>query len=227
MTAGAEPAARQLPIAFPLRSSHAGRDFFVSRANEDAVTLLRAPADWPGPVLVLHGPEASGKSHLLDAWVAAQDAHAVTGDDLAAGVPEAVPACYALDRADAVIGDAVAEEALFHLINRLSPLKGRLLLTGRQPASAWRFHFPDLASRVRAGLSVAIEQPDDALLEAMLIKQFEDRQLEPSAGVIRYLMTRIERSGRAVTQAVARLDAESLSRRRPITIDFARLVLGL
>ena len=59
--------------------------------------------------------------------------------------------------------------------------------------------------------------PDDALLRAVIVKLFADRQLGVDDSVVGYLVTRIERSVAAARTAVATLDSEALRRQRPIT----------
>ncbi|MFO1190405.1 MAG: hypothetical protein U1E97_12685 [Alphaproteobacteria bacterium] len=83
----------------------------------------------------------------------------------------------------------------------------------------------DLRSRIAAAPSVGIGMPDDALLGAILIKLFADRQIEIDAGVITLLLTRIERSFMAAQMLVEQLDRASLASRRRVTVPLARRVL--
>jgi chromosomal replication initiation ATPase DnaA len=72
---------------------------------------------------------------------------------------------------------------------------------------------------------VAIGAPDDALLAAVMVKQFADRQLQVSEDVVAFLMPRIERSFAAVGSLVAALDGLALAQHRKITVPLARQVL--
>ena len=74
-------------------------------------------------------------------------------------------------------------------------------------------------------LHAALGAPDDALLSAVLMKLFADRQLMPSPDTIPYLVRRMERSFRAAEEVVADLDAAALAQRRPITRGLAAQVL--
>jgi chromosomal replication initiation ATPase DnaA len=76
---------------------------------------------------------------------------------------------------------------------------------------------PDLASRLRALPVVALEAPDDALLRAVIVKLFADRQLAVDESLVAYLATRIERSFKAARAAVSALDREALRLKRPVT----------
>ena len=74
-------------------------------------------------------------------------------------------------------------------------------------------------------VSVAIDDPDDLLLSALLAKLFADRQLVPSAQLIPYLVARIERSFEAAHRIVARLDEAALRERVPVNRALARTLL--
>jgi chromosomal replication initiation ATPase DnaA len=83
----------------------------------------------------------------------------------------------------------------------------------------------DLASRLESLPIVSLTPPDDLLLRAVLVKLFADRQLVVDEHLIAYLTTRIERSFAAARAIVARLDAESMGRKRPLTRALAAEVL--
>ena len=82
-----------------------------------------------------------------------------------------------------------------------------------------------IRSTVRALPVVRIEAPDETLLRPMLIKQFQDRQLEVSPALIEYILPRMERSFSGVQRLVERLDQLALSSGRRITRQFAGDVL--
>jgi len=65
----------------------------------------------------------------------------------------------------------------------------------------------------------------DALLRAVLVKLFDDRQLAVDETVIGYVSLRIERSFAAAQAVVARLDDEAMRHKRPLTRAFAAEIL--
>jgi chromosomal replication initiation ATPase DnaA len=83
----------------------------------------------------------------------------------------------------------------------------------------------DLASRLKALPVVTLAPPDEALLRAVLVKLFADRQLTVDESLIGYLATRIERSFAAARAVVAALDEEAMRRQRPLTRALAAEVL--
>jgi chromosomal replication initiation ATPase DnaA len=131
-----------------------------------------------------------------------------------------------IEDADALIGNIVGEKGLFHLYNIFKEEQRSILLTLNEPPVRRRFALPDLASRLRAAPSVAIREPDEQLLEALLVKLFNDRQIRVSAEALAYILPRIERSFEAVRDLVERADQKAMIEKRSITIPFLRDILN-
>lgn len=219
---------RQLILDLPVRSARGRDDFFVAPANALALATLDAPEAWPSGRMLLIGPEGAGKSHLAAIWAEAQGGAPIVA--AASLTDEAAPA---LVRADAcVVEDAqrvatspVAQAALFHLHNLMQAEGGRLLLTAAAPPRDWGLTLADLASRMEATASVRITPPDDALLSAVLVKLFADRQTKVPHSLIPWLVTRMDRSLGTARRLVAALDARAVAEGRPVTRTLAAEVL--
>ncbi|MBS7540888.1 P-loop NTPase family protein [Ancylobacter lacus] len=219
-------AARQLPLDLPHPESRARADFLPGAGNERAVALIDSFPHWPARTVALVGPEGAGKSHLAAILAEETGAASMPAAKLdAAAVPGALAAgLLVLEDVDATLPD---EAALFHLLNLVAEKDAFLLLTAREaPAAlATRLATPDLASRLRAVPVVAVEPPDDALLGAVMLKLFADRQIVPDEGLVSYLLARVERSVVAVRDIVAALDREALALKRPLTRALASRLL--
>lgn len=213
----------QLPLDFGFRPALGRADFLVAACNEAAVAWLDRWPRWPAPALALWGPAGSGKTHLAEVWRARSAAVLIDAGALTpARVPDLLGAAAAAAIDDA---DRADEEALLHLYNLLAERQGHLLLVAREPPSRWHIALPDLRSRLLASPAVAVQPPDEALLGALLVKLFADRQLTVGEDVIAYLLVQLDRSFSATQDLVAALDAASLSDRRAITVPLARQVL--
>ena len=210
----------QLRLGFEHSPATGAEDFMPGECNREALAWLARWPDWPGPALVLHGPPGSGKSHLARIWATRTGGRWLEHAALATADPSE-HRTWVLDDAEPVTD----EKALLSFYNRLGEDGGHLLLTARRPVGAWTLRLPDLASRLRAAPVVAIGPPDDALLGAILLKLFADRQLVVSEPLIEYLVRHMERSFGAAQVVVAGLDSMSLRLRRPITVALARALL--
>ena len=216
----------QLILDLPVRTLRGRGDFFVSPANALALATLEAPQGWPDGKLVLTGAPGTGKSHLARVWADENQAQVLGAGELASLDP-GLQCCAAVvvEDADRLAGQRPAELALFHLHNLVLAANGRLLLTARTPPNRWPLILPDLASRLQATACVTLEPPDDALLAAVLVKLFADRQIAVTPALIHFLVARMERSAAAAGALVARLDAAALARGRPVSRGLAAEIL--
>jgi len=217
-------APRQLALALAHSESFAREDFLAGASNQSALALIEQWPDWPARSVALVGPTGSGKSHLAAIWAEATGARVIAGRALdEAALPTAL-ATGALVVEDLASG-GIDERALFHLLNLARAPDVSLLLTGRTAPATWTIALPDLASRLRALPVVALAPPDDALLRAVLVKLFADRQLAVDEGLIGFVATRIERSFAAARAVVDELDREALRQHRPVTRTLAAELL--
>ncbi|MCU0826055.1 MAG: DnaA/Hda family protein [Tabrizicola sp.] len=213
---------RQLAFDLPGQAALTREHFFVAPSNAMALQTVEAWADWPGRKLLILGPEGSGKTHLAHVWAALSGAVIVPGETVAATDLAALSGhAVVVEDADRI---GAAETQLFHLHNLVTSA-GALLLTARTPPRDWGLALPDLASRMQAAPVVRIEAPDDALLSAVLVKLFADRQITVPANLIPYLVSRIPRSIGAARALVAALDARAMAAGRPITRALAAEVM--
>lgn len=209
---------RQLVLDLPVRAAQGRSDFFVSPANAQALAALDGWRAWPQGKAVLTGPAGAGKSHLAQVWATTTGACVLPAAELVqADLPALARGPVAIEDAGRIGGERAAETALFHLHNLLAESGQPLLVTAASPPRDWGLGLPDLASRMQAALLIRLDPPDDALLRAVLVKQFADRQVQVAPVVIDYLIPRMTRSLEAARKLVAELDARALAEGRPIT----------
>src|SRR5688572_17646940 len=207
---------RQLALALNHAESFAREDFLTGPSNEAALALIERWPDWPDRMMLLTGPQGSGKSHLAAIWAEVAGARTAAARSVAATNLPAAFATGTLVLEDLAEG-RFDEHALFHLVNVARQERAFVLMTARSTPAAWNITVPDLASRLRVVPVVELAAPDDALLRAVIVKLFADRQLGVEESLITYLATRIERSFAGVHRAVETLDREALRRQRPVT----------
>lgn len=211
---------RQIPIPFEHRPALERDDYLVTPANAEAVAWIDRWPDWPGPLLAVWGPEGCGKSHLAQVFLARTGGRLLSIPDAGVVTTGGAYVLEDLDRAP-----SLDEEALFHLFNALKSAEGRILVTARTAPARWPIGLADLASRLKGSPAVEITAPDDALLAALLVKHFADRQLRVDAEVVTYMVPRMDRTFQATADLVAAVDAEALARKRAVTVPLVRKVL--
>jgi len=220
-------AARQLALDLPVASAARLEDFLPAPCNQAAYEAVTSWPDWPATALLIDGPAGSGKSHLARIWAERSGALSLEP----AQIWRTLDPLAWLDRHRTCVvesADLVDDEVLLlQIYNLLAERKGHLLMTARRPLAAWRCRLPDLASRLRTAWTVSIAPPDDTLLAALLVKQFQDRQLTIAPGVLDYLVRHMERSFATARALVEELDRASLRAKRPVTMPLARNVLAI
>ncbi len=207
---------RQLALALPHAESLSRDNFLEGPANAAGMALVDSWPDWPSRVMLLVGPEGSGKSHLAAIWAEEAGARSTTAATLTAAEVPGTLSTGALVVEDLARSE-FDERALFHLMNLAREDEAYVLVTGRAPPSALQIELRDLRSRLRAVPVVTLLPPDDQVFRSLIVKICIDRQLSVDETVVSYLATRIERSFAAARQTIELLDTEALRRGRPVT----------
>ncbi|HUW72980.1 MAG TPA: DnaA/Hda family protein [Methyloceanibacter sp.] len=206
----------QLAFDLPHRAALGAEDFLVSDCNLAAVRLIDAWPDWQGPVQLLIGPPASGKTHLVRVWQVRSGAVALDPAHLGIALLDRL-----VSGSTIVVEDAdragYDEKTLFHLLNLAREKHFFVLLTARVGPNRWDTQLPDLSSRLNAVRVTEIGVPDEALLRTVMVKHFADRQLDIDPKVLEFLALRIDRSLEAAAAAVEAVDRAALASGRKIS----------
>jgi chromosomal replication initiation ATPase DnaA len=200
-------------------------DFLISPSNRAAADMIDLWPDWPLASVAVVAPAHAGKTHLGNVWRLKSGAARLEAPALReVDVPAA--AAYGAVLVEDLHAGITDERALFHLLNLVREHKLSMLLTSRIPPGELDAGLPDLRSRLRALPLVTIEPPDEALLKAVLVKHFIDRQLAVEPGVIAYIAPRMERSMEAAATIVAEIDRAAMAAHRKVTRALAADVLA-
>lgn len=213
--------ARQLPLPFDEPLRYEAADFIETASNAAARAALARKQDWVNGRLVIWGEAGSGKTHLLRLWAAREAAARLNAPSLREAVPKPEQD-IAIEDIDALASEA----ALLHTLNVAQAARRHVLLTSRVPPGRLSLSLADLASRLRASLTIQIDPAEDALLEALLIRLCAARQITLPAQLRNYLLTRLPRRAAVLHEAVARLDRAALARGASPTKAMASLVLA-
>jgi chromosomal replication initiation ATPase DnaA len=209
---------QQLPLNLEILPVFSWNNFFISASNQEAALWIKQWPEWPACGLVLYGPKSSGKTHLAHLW--SQQSHAVFLKSLEDKE-------RLLSSLSHVILDysLVFDEAFFHFFNRMKENHKTFLILSESSPQTWDIPLPDLRSRLYSLPTIALHEPDDSLLRAVLMKKFGDYQLKVPSVVIDYLIKHMTRSFDAVHEIVENINACSLSLRRNITLPLIKELL--
>lgn len=211
----------QSAFSFGVRALNGRADFLTAPCNAEAVAMIDGFFESGFHAGLIYGEQGCGKTHLSHLF--AEVVREKTGKQAAFLTrPALVDAAYAVLK----ICQPVDETALFHCLNDFKNRGGYLLMTAEQSFVKWGLKLPDLITRLKAVPSVAIGAPDENLLNALLLKQFADRQLTVAPEVISYLTKNMERSFKAVSFVVKRADELSLERKNAVTVPLIKQVLS-
>ena len=216
----------QMPLDMPFPKLQGRDDFIIGACNRLAAAWINRWPDWPKPghSLNLVGPGKAGKSHLAAIWQEMCGARLCDHPaELACIMADGNVPLVVLDKIDSAI--EWPEETLFHLFTRCDVESGGILMLSEQPVTQMHWDLTDLRSRMRGVATASIDLPDDALVYALLEKYFADRQLLAPPAMLRYLLSRMDRSFEAVHTIVSALDRRSIADKKPLSIGLARLVL--
>ena len=213
----------QLVFDLPQRPALGAQDFLISASNQAAATMIDRWPHWSDHAVLVLAPARAGKTHLANVWRLKSGAAALIGARLSEADVARAGRAILVEDLHAGIG---SERALFHLLNLARESGGSMLLTSRLAPGALSVALPDLRSRLRALPLVEIAPPDPALLRAVLVKHFADRQLSVEPHVVAHLALHMEQSMAAAAAIVAELDRAAMATHRRITRSLAGEILA-
>ena len=189
-----------LPLDWPQTEGESR--FIVSAANRSAFDHFRNWSLWPVKTTVLTGPRRSGRTLLARSF-----AERVHG--------------RVIDQAD-----NRDEEEVFHAWNDAQDSGLPLVLVADDAPPVWSPKLPDLRTRLAITPVTTINQPDDALFEALIQLLFADRGLHVPRDALRFMTERLNREYWTAERAVEEVDRYAISERARVTLPTIRRALS-
>lgn len=228
---------QQLPLGFRLRDDATFESFFVAGNSQTLASFLQVLGGQGEDFLYIWGAEGSGRSHLLQAACHAAPENNKTAvylpleqlstlsPDIFIGLEHTNLVC--IDDIEKIAGDAIWEEQLFHLYNRIRASGNRLLVAANSPPAQLDIKLPDLKSRLSWGVVYQLHALDDEQKLAALQLRAQVRGLYLSHSVAKFLLRRCERNMAQLFATLEQLDQASLAKQRRLTIPFVKEILGV
>ena len=211
---------KQLYFEMPNKTSLGLEDYIVTDSNNFAFDLIVRMVKGEINFGLISGPPYSGKTHLSKILIKnASNYKSFYIDRDYQNILDRFETSdiLILENIDKVKHDK-AEQDLFHIINLVKENNKKLLMTSRKSISEIDLSLEDLKSRLNSILEAKIKEPNDHLMELILIKIFNDKQLKINPNVIDFLMSRLVRSYKSINLFIEKIDNFSLERGKKITI---------
>jgi DnaA family protein len=222
-----------MPLAVRLRDRAVFESFYPGANAESLAHLQAAARAARRSVSWLFGPQASGKTHLLQALCAQAGASAayLPLAELAPLGPEALEGWQAstwlcLDDIDAVVGQLPWERALFNLYREAEERGASVLVAAQVPPLALAFALPDLGSRFSAANQLPLKRLAEEEQRSALRLRAQMRGLELPEEAALYLQRRFPRDMDSLYGLLDTLDEAALEAGRRLTVPFIRDVLA-
>lgn len=205
-------------------------DNFVAGRNAEVLQALRESAGGTQSerFIYLWGEPGSGKTHLLNAFVADATRRGVQSVYARCGValPENLGGYDVVALDDVGRLDSEGQVALFNLYNQLREGQGRLLTSG--PCAPAQLPMrPDVVTRLGWGLIYQVHGLSDEEKVQALHAHAACRGFRLGAGVAEYLLRHWRRDLPSLLGVLDALDRYSLETKRPITVPLLRETLNL
>lgn len=211
---------RQLPLDLPdAEPSYDPSRFSRSEANEAGWKTAHAWLRSDEPALIICGPAGCGKTHLAHV-IADQAGEAVFIDETAFST-EPLPASF-------VVVDGLPPASAHRFIEAFemaAAAGARMIFIGQGHPSGWALGLKDLRTRLEAMPRAVLNEPDEALIRAVIAKGFSDRQVLVSEKIIDYAAQRLPRTFAAAHAFVALADQKALEEGRKITAPLVQKLL--
>ena len=213
----------QLLLDFDYKTNFNEHDFYISKSNSNAFNLIYRWPDWNKKILNISGEKFSGKSHLANIFKLKSKAFLIKGNEIDNSIFKSIKLHESIIIDD--FEECNEEEILYSIFNLIDQDSKYLLINSLKPINEIKFRLPDLTSRSKNCLYAVIENPDDELLFAIILKNFSDRQIKIEKKIINFIISRIDRSYRKIDEFIYKIDELSLKKKKPINFKTIKEIL--
>ena len=161
-------------------------DFYLSKSNSNAFNLINRWPNWDKKILNLSGEKFSGKSHLANIFKLKSKAFYINGKNINNSIFKSIKLFESIIIDD--FEECNEEKILYSIFNLIDQDNKYMLINSVRPINKIKFNLPDLSSRSKNCIYVQIENPDDELLFAIILKNFSDRQIKIEKKIINFII---------------------------------------
>ena len=214
---------KQLLFKFKNLKNYNSEDFFVSKSNFFSFNLVLNWPNWGKNILNIYGEKYSGKSHLSVIFQNKFGANKIYAKNLKDNFLTQFKTHQNLIIEN--FDENFDEKNMYSLINVVDRDNKFILINSTTPINQMNIKLKDLISRLNNCIFAKIDNPDDDLIYAILIKNFSDKQLQIKKNYIEYIIKNIDRSYEKIYEFINKIDQTSLKKKRPIDLKIIKEVL--
>ena len=206
----------QLIFDLPTSENYNPQDYFVSSSNNNAAKLIKIFPEWHNNGIVIFGPAKSGKTHIAYIWKSMANANLYDfKSNLDINTISLNSNCI-FDNFDCIPEED--EKSFFQIYNDIiNNKKFMLILISNDNFSV---KLRDLNSRIEALNYAKLNNPDDKLIHAIILKFFHDNQIIVAPDVINFILNRISRNFNEIQTFLNKLNDLSIKHKSKISIPF-------
>ncbi len=221
----------QIPLSFQA-PENASFNNFIAGENQQLIFSLKNNDE---SLIFLWGDSGSGKTHLLQALSSQYQQNGLNALYIPLQMSDEFPPelleglemmdLVCLDDIHSIMGHQEWEHALFHFFNKIRENNGRLILAANNSAVNLDIQLADLKSRLSWGLTYQTKNLSDKDIIKVLKLRADQRGFEMTDDTANYLFKRASRDMSILITLLEKLDYESLSEQRKLTIPFIKRFL--
>ena len=213
----------QLLLNFKHKQNFNYNDFYVSKSNFFAFQLIDNWPKWEKNILNIYGEKFSGKTHLSNIFLSKNKGIKLDESNVNNEIFKK------LKLYENIIIDNYSntadENLMYSIFNLVDQDNKYLIINSRKPINEINFKLDDLSSRSKNCLFAKIDQPDDDLMFAILLKNFSDRQIQVDKKLIDFIIKRIDRSYGKIADFIYKVDELSLKKKKAIDLKIIKEIL--
>tara|TARA_B100001939_G_scaffold46092_1_gene35632 strand:+ start:2278 stop:2934 length:657 start_codon:yes stop_codon:yes gene_type:complete len=213
----------QLLLEFDHKIEFNEHDYYVSKSNFFAFNLIQNWPNWEKKILNISGDKFSGKTHLAKIFESKSKALYLTKENLNEDIFKTIKLKESIIIDDFEIIEN--EKLLYSLFNLIYQDNKYLLILSNKSINEINFRLEDLNSRAKNCIFAKIQNPEDDLIFAIILKSFSDRQIKLEKKIVEFIIKRIDRSYGKIYEFIYKVDQLSLKKKKPINFKTIKEIL--
>ena len=208
---------------FEKNKSLNANDFFVSRSNYYAYELINSWPKWEKKIVNICGEKYSGKSHLSNIFIQKFKGRIIYANTVNNETLNSLKTYENIVLEN--FSKSVNENLIYSLFNLMDQDNKYLVINSQIPINEIDFKLDDLKSRLKNCLVAKIQNPDDEMIYALIVKNFADRQISLDKKLIDFIIKRIDRSYGKIFEFIYKIDEISLKKKKSINLNIIKQTL--